>query len=282
MPGRKRGRQPDDGGHQRRQRPGRERRLPRAERVLERHGEPRGERRAEGQGHRVRAGEQAGDLRVAQADQHRQHGLGDRHREPGERAAREQRRPAAGAAQRRGRRGEQRAAEQHALDRDPSGQPRRERREGAEREHRQRGQQPGGKPGEAEVGLHVGEQRRQARHERAQVEREQHDRGHRAGGAAPARRCESCDGDCAADDPSMRARFVRGKRRRGGRDHDRRSRVQGSGLAIASLSGLMDSPRCNYPEAISTHRRLTCSRRGGPPSARSIGWHASPRPRRAC
>ena len=190
VPGRKRGRQPDEGGHQRRQRPGGERRLPRAERVLERHGEPRGERRAERQGHRVRAGEQAGDLRMAQADQHRQHGLGDRHREPGQGAAREQRRPPAGAPQPCGPRGEQRAAEQHALDRDPAGQPRRERREGAEREHRQRGQQPGGKPGEAEVGLHVAEQRRQARDERAQIEREQHDRGHRAGGAAPALGCD--------------------------------------------------------------------------------------------
>ena len=80
-------------------------------------------------------------------------------------------------AQRRAGGGQQRAGGERALHREPRGEARRERREGAHAEDGQRGEDAGGGAREAEVGAHVGDQRRQRGEHRAQVEREQDDRG---------------------------------------------------------------------------------------------------------
>ena len=146
------------------------------EEVLEGHRRGRRGRRAERQGHREGAGQAAAVAGEADPDQRRHDCLGNRHGRAGEERPGEQPGDAAEPADTRTDRGERRARRQQPLDRDPPDERGSERCEQAEAEQRQRRQQAGCGRGEAEVGTHVFEQRRQAREDRAQVRSEQDDR----------------------------------------------------------------------------------------------------------
>jgi hypothetical protein len=66
--------------------------------------------------------------------------------------------------------------QQRAFDADPPGQRRGQRRDQAETQHRQRGEDPGGGGGEPLLGLDLGEHRRHADDRGPQVRGDQHDR----------------------------------------------------------------------------------------------------------
>ena len=169
------------------QRPDRERRLPRAERVGERDGERGGQRRAERQRHRERAGERAGAARVAGADVDRQRRLRDRHR---------RRRPAAS---RRTARPSRRRRAARAPRRVTAAQPREQRARSrgggraAARTARTRRSastgsavsSPAAVPDSPRSARIVVEQRRQARDAGAQVQAEQDDGGEQRRGRRP-------------------------------------------------------------------------------------------------
>ena len=143
--------------------------------IAERHREDGGDGRAAGQGHRKRAGQAADRFRMSDADEDRQRHLADRDARAREAAPGEEACRGVDAAQRGPCGGDESADDEHALDREAPRQARGDRREHAEEQDRERGEEAGGGGGQAEVVADRREQRREARDDRAEVDREQND-----------------------------------------------------------------------------------------------------------
>ena len=113
---------------------------------------------------------------MGRADEAGHRDLRDGDRAARQEGAREQCGDSAHAPERGAGGGQQRAHDEHRLDRPPAGERRSERRQRAEAQHRQRRHQARGSGGQLEVAPDVGQQRRKAGDDGAEVDREQDDR----------------------------------------------------------------------------------------------------------
>ena len=164
--------EPADGEHHGGDRERGQRAAPPAERVGQRDGEQRRQRRSDAEPRRVDAGPERRPVREARLHRDRQQRARDRDPDPDRQRQREHQ---ARARRRRPRQPERRDAEHARRDRGPQARPRGQRRrsggEDGHADHGDRGEQPGDRVRDAEVGLDLRQQRPDADELRPQRQR---------------------------------------------------------------------------------------------------------------